>query len=466
MRTLALIICATLLIVGWSNRARAQYDGAIDFDQSVVRQIRQLEGMVRGDAPAPQQAVVLKWLTELYGMIEQYDQVERCYLRILDLYPSDVGVMNDYAVFLIDTRHDYSRADSLLMMANRWARNIDKRSVFRGRTWELWGRLAYIQRDYAIASRRAELSLELLEGTLRVDPLRLAGRSYRELGQYDLAAESYFELIAILGGSVPEDINELQLFVAKTEKYSDGSLREHISVTIARAKSDRIAKIEAEGGSVIEVRSDDGVKLEATLRRAAGPGAVLFVPDVRAQRSVYAPYAQLLFIDDITTLSVDLRGHGASRADTLPSWDDLSAYHREQLEKDVAAAYRYLRALGFEDEDIAVVSAGLGCALVEKAMRGEKASPSITHLSPAFDPSDRDLMHAVAFHPDRPVLVIFSQEDLGAMRSIQVFRNVKDRSQLQTRALTDAGRGVQTLHRSPEALEAFQQWARRVTATP
>ena len=70
---------------------------------------------------------------------------------------------------------------------------------------------------------------------------------------------------------------------------------------------------------VVTVTTDDGVRLEGTLRRAQGPGAVLLVHDLGSRRSVYAPYAQLFFIDDLTTLSIDLRGHGNSRSDSLSS---------------------------------------------------------------------------------------------------------------------------------------------------
>ena len=217
---------------------------------------------------------------------------------------------------------------------------------------------------------------------------------------------------------------------------------------------------------MVELSSSDGVILEGTLRRAPGPGAVLFVPDLRGSRLAYTPYAQLLFIDDITTLSVDPRGHGASRADSLLSYDDLSEYHRARLIDDIGTAYRHLRSLGFRDEHIAVVSEGSGCALVEKAMQEEKATPAVTHLSPEFDPRDRDLIHAITFHPDLPVLVFFSDEDIAAMRSTQIFRETRKRSQLRTRMLRDAGRGLDLFRRNQEALEEFQEWARRTINTP
>ena len=65
----------------------AQYDGSVDLDESIRRQIAELEGMVGGDGSATRQSAVLLWLAELYASVGEYDHVEQCYQRIIVFFP-------------------------------------------------------------------------------------------------------------------------------------------------------------------------------------------------------------------------------------------------------------------------------------------------------------------------------------------------------------------------------------------
>jgi tetratricopeptide (TPR) repeat protein len=462
MRHLSATLLAVVLTLFAARATTAQdIEGYIDFNQTVERQIAQLERLVGGDLDARKQAVAYQWLIDLYHYVGKLDDVDRCYRSILSFFPDDVGTMNAYARFLMDDRKDNARAEEILKAAYARASATDTRSIDIGTTYQLRAELERRAGRYESAVALAGRAVELMSDERAADAMRIRAQSLLALERYDDAAEQYLRLIGIERGTNLEDVNALQLFASKTTRYGSGSVQSLVDGAIADARKRYLSRIELEGGSLVEVTSSDGAKLEGTLRRTEGPGAVLFVPDTGGLRSEFTPYAQILFVDDISSLAVDLRGQGGSRADSLQSYETLSQYNRDMLVEDVIAAYRYLQgSLGLDESHVAVVAAGHACALVEKALRDGRIAAPVVHISPVFPEFDPDLRSALAYHPDRPALFISAREDLSSMRSIRTFPGIEARSHSEVRAYSDAGHGLETLRRSPDALEDFQGWLR------
>ncbi|MGD8414189.1 MAG: hypothetical protein PVF33_08145 [Candidatus Latescibacterota bacterium] len=453
--------------------ARAQtqeeLEGTLDFTKTAEEQIDYFEGMLErnGDMSFERQTSILLWLIDLYRSLERYQDVERCYRQILVFYPDDTGVMNSYALFLIETGGKEERAESLLVTATKWARFEDTRSLDQGTTYELLARLKMESGDYDTAVENAKTAIALMDDEASAGARRVLAESLRRAGRYDAAAQAYIDLIALERGTVHEDINALQLFIDRTDSYRGEHLSATLDSAIAARAVEKRRQAEAEGAELVTVRARDGLELEGTLRRRDGDGAVLFVPDLGKSRRVFTPYAQLLGVDGISSLTLDLRGQGGSRYDSLLTQENLPLRHAQELPEDVVAGFRFLqRALKPPPAQIVIVTEGFASAVVERALpRGGLAAP-VVHLSPAFDPLDKELANSIAFHPDFPVLVYYSTEDLHALRSASYFRNVKNFSGLQIRPLEKSGRGVEMLKRNPNALEGFQDWVRSVTASP
>ncbi len=463
------ILLVVALLLCPSFAAGQQSEGIIDLRADAEEQIARIETLLRGNADmaAERQAIMLRWLVDLYGMVGDDDNVEWCFRRILAFFPYDVGAMNAYAQFLLDTRKDEARAESLLVSASQWGRYTDARSLDRGRTYELLARTEFDKGGYDEAVRFADLAIELVDDESSAGARRLLAESYRGLGAHDKAAGAYIDLIALERGANREDINALKLIVGQTEKYGAADLNGIIEAAISKRADEHRRQIEAEGAELVSFTSSDGVVLEGTLRRRSGEGALLFVPNIGGTRAIYKPYAQLLGIDGVSSLSLDLRGQGGSRSDSLLTQKNLPIRHFERLPDDIVAGFRYLQnELGLDPGRIAIVTEGRACGLVEKAVHRGQLHVPVVYLSPIFERQDRELINAIAFHPTQPILLYYSSEDLHAMKSTIFYQETNDFEHLDIRVLDRAGHGVDVLRRDPAALETFQAWARSVVNRP
>jgi tetratricopeptide (TPR) repeat protein len=368
---------------------------------------------------------------------------------------------------LIETGGREERAESLLVTATKWARFADTGSLDKGTTYELLARLKMESGDYDAAVENAKTAIALMDDEASAGARRVLAQSLRRAGRYDAAAQAYIELIALERGTIHEDINALQLFIGRTNSYRAEYLSATLDSAIAEREEEKRRQAAAEGAELVTVRARDGLELEGTLRRRDGEGAVLFIPDLGKSRRVFTPYAQLLGVDGISSLTLDLRGQGGSRYDSLLSQEDLPLSHAQELPEDVVAGFRYLQqAMQPASDRIVIVTEGFASPVVERALPRDGLAAPVVHLSPAFDPLDKELANSIAFHPDFPVLIYYSTEDLNALRSSSFFRNVKKFSKLDIRPLEKSGRGVDMLKRNPNALEGFQNWVRSATASP
>jgi len=448
-------------------QSQEELEGELDFTQAAKEQIAYFEKMLISDLSAERQAAILLWLVDLYRSVGQFGDVERSYRRILAFFPADVGVMNSYALFLIEQGGASERAESLLVAATQWGRYTDARSLDRGDTYELLARVEMEKGDYDSAIKRAKMAVELMDDESSAGARRVLAESLRRAGLYEDAAHVYIDLIALERGAVKEDINALKLFVDRTDSYRSGGLNAAIDSAIAHREAETRRRVAAEGAEMVAIPSSGGVILEGTLRRRVGEGAILFIPDMGSTRSAFTPYAQLLGVDGISSLTLDLRGQGGSRFDSLLTQENMPLRHAQRLPDDVVAGFRYLQTeLRLDPARIVIVTEGYASPIVEQSLpRGGLAAP-VVHLSPAFTPLDRELANSIAFHPNYPVLLYYSDEDLHALRSCSYFRKVKKFSQLDVRPLQKSGRGVDILRRNPNALEGFQVWVRAATSAP
>jgi tetratricopeptide (TPR) repeat protein len=439
--------------------AGAQGGGSVDTRGDVAERIRELEQQVGGDESAERQAVFLRWLADLYVSAGRLDDAERAFEQILVFFPFDPAASNAYAVFLLEQRRDPARADSVLHDCLAFANAQPSPPPYIGQTYALRARTLRALGRCEDALTPSENALALLDEDAAESALRVKAACLAETGKLDDARRAYLELIGMSGGSNPDDTSGLIALLTADEGSVDA---DQVKDAIARAIGDALARrreaAAAEGAEILELRTDDGVRLEATLRRGQAPRAVVFVPESGARRSSFTPYAQLLALDGITTLTLDPRGHGDSRCDSLPAAALLSADHRVRLADDVAAAVRRTsEAAGIPLAAVAVVTTGDGGAPVERAIHEHALPVAAVHLSPVFDPEDRALASALSFRSPRPALLLASGEDVYAVRSLGYFIELAGKEHATTRVFQGAGHGISMI-RDPARFLVMRDW--------
>jgi tetratricopeptide (TPR) repeat protein len=457
----AAFACAALLAAAAAARAQDS-SGAIDTRGDVEERIRYLEQFVGGDMAAEKQSVVYRWLADLYISAGRLDDAQRAYESILVFYPNDVGAANAFATFLLDHRHDPAAALKVLDDAVAWARSMENPPPYLGETHALRARaLGELGRDED-ALRAVERAVALMDAGAAEEALRVQARSLQSLGRSQEARETLLRVIGLSGGSNPGDESALiALMTEKSGKVDAKQVDAAVEKAILDARARRAEALKREGAEVVVIHGEGGARLEATLRRGKDAGAILMVPDLGGRRATWTPYAQLFSLDGITTLALDPRGHGDSRCDSLPSFADLTPDQRVKLPDDIAAGFDYLHhTLRVPAEKIVIVVEGASCALAERTVHERGIAPGLVHLSPVFDPDDRDLASVFEFRRPLPTLVAASDEDAFAMRSMALLTDTYPSPKTDTRVFSASGHGAYML-RNPGNFAAVSNWVRK-----
>ena len=441
--------------------------GEIDTRKAINRRIYELEGMISGDVSAEKQAVTLRWLADLYVAAGRIDDAEYAYERILVHFPYDIASCNAYAEFLLDTRKNPEKALEVTHDAIRWANAAASPPAYLGETYALRARAFADAGQCPDAMRAAGEAVARSEEDAAEDARRTQAHCATTDGDGKQAKQILLGVIGDTGGASADDKSALIALMTKGKKNVDKSdVDREIGKAIEASRGERSKTLTREGASMVELTSSDRVRLEGTLRAGKEKAAVLFIPDGGGRRSAYTPFAQLLSLDGFTTLTLDPRGHGNSRADSLPSFNAMPEHHRLELAADVAAAFDYLtKTSKIDPSRIVIVAAGTGCGVVERAMHEHKIAPAVVYVSPIFAPDDRDLSSAFSFRPDRPALVLASEEDTYAVKSLRAFETTfASDDDVKVKVLRSAGHGTSIL-RNPANFAEVDTWIKQTVAS-
>jgi pimeloyl-ACP methyl ester carboxylesterase len=367
-----------------------------------------------------------------------------------------------YTEFLLDTRKDPERALKVTSDAIAWSRSADSPPPYLGETYALRARAFSEAGQCEDALRAAEQAMTLSEEIASENARRIRSQCLAKLGKKDDAKKELLDVIGDTGGSDADDKNALVALMSGSKKNVDPKeLDRAVSSAIADARKRRADALIREGAQLVELTGTDRVYVEATLRSGDNKSALLFVPDSGGRRSTYTAYAQLFTLDGFTTLTLDPRGHGNSRCDSLPSFDGMPAPQRDNIAADIAGAYTYLvKTRGVDPARIAIVAAGGGCSSVERAIHEHNLAPAVVYLSPVFPDDDRDLLSAISFRPPRPAFVAASDEDMYATRSMHAFKAAVNTDAVSVKTYRNAGHGASIL-RDPARFLDVDTWVKK-----
>jgi dienelactone hydrolase len=213
------------------------------------------------------------------------------------------------------------------------------------------------------------------------------------------------------------------------------------------------APSESRAAQRVTFKTDDGVVIAGTWYEPAsrsGP-AVILVPMLHRSRHDFDGLASQLASAGIGALAFDLRGHGESQGTIGADLGEMVA--------DVQAARRFLAGRGDVTGRVGLAGASLGANLAAMAAAGDPTISSLALLSPTLDYRGVRIEAAMKKFGARPVLMVASDEDGYASRSVRdLAKGQRGREVLR---LTGAGHGTVMLERDPSLMGSLVDWFRR-----
>jgi len=212
----------------------------------------------------------------------------------------------------------------------------------------------------------------------------------------------------------------------------------------------------------VELQTADGKTLAATLRRGGRPQApaVVLVHGLASDRSEWEPLVETLSEPPgLTTLAVDMRGHGDSEGGP-DGWRDFGRDDWPAIGKDVVAAVGYLAddAHGLAPEHIVAVGASLGSSAVAVAAAEDDRIDAVALLSPGRAHRGVDAITPVDQLGARPLLALAAK---GEQHSVQTATDMARIAERGTKKLCDgSAHGVAMLPESAELKDALVEFIR------
>lgn len=178
----------------------------------------------------------------------------------------------------------------------------------------------------------------------------------------------------------------------------------------------------------VAIQVADGQALQASFYKPATTGAprspadrdaiapgVLFVHDAGGSRAQLDPLAERMSKQGFGVLTLDLRGHGASKSPKL-DWEKLSENDRKSTwglaAKDLDAAAHWLLAQpGINSTSLALVGYGAGCSLAVRHAKGDEAVVCMVLLAPNAADYGLDVRADLQTLAGLPTFVLTAKDD-------------------------------------------------------
>ena len=212
------------------------------------------------------------------------------------------------------------------------------------------------------------------------------------------------------------------------------------------------------GSQRVAIRTDDGISLAATwYEPSTRAPAVILVHMLHKSRRDWDAVATRLAAEGIGALAIDLRGHGESSG-TIPEGEtaDYSV-----LLRDLTAARHYLSSRSdVQPARLGIAGASIGANLAVLEAAADPAIGSIALLSPSGDYRGLRIEAAMKTYAKRPALLIASDEDAYASRSVKELQKAGTGTR-EALILNHAGHGTVMLGRDPDLARTLVDWFRR-----
>lgn len=213
----------------------------------------------------------------------------------------------------------------------------------------------------------------------------------------------------------------------------------------------------------IEFDTSDGVHIVGDRYETTKPmiGQLLLLHMMPADRTSWYAFAEKAAALGLTSLAIDLRGHGESishHGSQLAYQTFTHAQHQQSI-LDIEAALKKLD----QAKPIITVGASIGANLSLEALVRWPSLPAAVLLSPGLDYKGiktNDLIGKLA--PSQQLFLVASNDDDYSFETIRILNNLRD-EQTIIRQLSGAGHGTTMLERQPELTDDILEWIQGIT---
>ncbi len=176
------------------------------------------------------------------------------------------------------------------------------------------------------------------------------------------------------------------------------------------------SQAEAASEKIVLVAAD-GYKITGSLIKGDSRAGVVLLHMYRLDRQSWQPLVEQLSARGITSLAIDMRGHGESRLDPAGNDDaarvqakDFAFFNR--MHQDAEAAVRYLIDQGLDPGQVGLVGASVGCSVAIHTVSARmEPVAAVVLMTPGKEYLGIPTMDHIKNWPGKPLLILTSSEE-------------------------------------------------------
>lgn len=215
----------------------------------------------------------------------------------------------------------------------------------------------------------------------------------------------------------------------------------------------------------------DGVTIGATLTPASDPRApaVVLVHQLSSSRSEWSRLVEALHTGapELTTLAIDMRGHGASVHGASGTLDfhtfDADAWSHARLDVLAAVAFLESEASGVHPSALGAVGSSIGATAVIAAAAEEPALAALVTLSPGRSYQGFDGITPALGLTGRPIYTVASAREPDSVDTSLAYSRIGGVGGM---VIEQTGHGVAMFDADPHVVENVVRFLRERLATP
>lgn len=217
-------------------------------------------------------------------------------------------------------------------------------------------------------------------------------------------------------------------------------------------------------GEKVALTTSDGVELAGIYVRPSGAvrAAAVLLHAMPATKESWSPFSERLAGLGLSSLAIDLRGHGESLKKNGLAIDyrlfEDEEHQAKRLDASAAAAWLLDRE-GFKYDRLAAAGASIGANLAIWLAASHETMPAALALSPGLN--YRGLapeLEIPKLRKNQAIFMAASEEDEYSYSSVQEFVKTQTAAARTVRLLKGAGHGTAMFDRDPRFMTEAAEW--------